>query len=410
LITTGRRIISHSAGAATAYLILFVGGWLGISLWYAEEFFPHTNLGPSGAHGIVDRVPWYLKHRNQFNLLFVGDSRTYCGIHTGLIDPQLGTRGINLAQFSHWFPTQYSMMRDIVPLIPRGTLVVWSVGHQNFYGSNSVQRVYPIGLANALRLEWWGVKMPGIADNVLYYSPLTFLIADRSEARSYFFNLLANRGGARQALIVPLKPPAPPADPEPIVASELSDPRAKGPYEFAWADGHWGIDRRIDDAYPTFSEDGTRNSVVLYTKRGSYYRIELNPAFFRAKQQEMHVWHMSDEEAARWEPPPPEPAFWKLFDEMLLLCKEHGIHLIVNEFEEAPFSYSNRILKGKWRSMMRSIVARRVEEYGFRYIYVDFNSLSDDDYFDYNHLNSKGIAKFTPMLVEQLRPFVRASD
>src|ERR1700685_2756878 len=104
LITVFKRIIGHGATTAAAYLFFFVFGWLGVSLWYAGLFYPRSTPSPGGANGISDRVPWYLKHRAEFNLIFLGDSRTYCGVHTGLIDPHLGTRGINLAQFSHWFP------------------------------------------------------------------------------------------------------------------------------------------------------------------------------------------------------------------------------------------------------------------------------------------------------------------
>ncbi len=124
----------------------------------------------------------------------------------------------------------------------------------------------------------------------------------------------------------------------------------------------------------------------------------------------MNARPMPDAEAARWQVPAPDPAYWRMFEEMLDLFQSHGVRVIVNEMEEAPFIYRNQLLREKWRAFMRDVVSRRVREAGFPYVHVDFDRLTDDDYFDYNHLNSRGIAKFATLIyVGAVAPAVAAA-
>jgi hypothetical protein len=65
--------------------------------------------------------------------------------------------GLNLSSFANWFPTQFSMLHDIVAKIPKKTIVVWSVTANNFEdsGPNSIQRIYPVSFVDAAQLLWW---------------------------------------------------------------------------------------------------------------------------------------------------------------------------------------------------------------------------------------------------------------
>ena len=95
-----------------------------------------------------------------------------------------------------------------------------------------------------------------------------------------------------------------------------------------------------------------------------------------------------------------------IFEATLNLFEKAGVHLIVNELEEAPFMYRTPKVQREIHEAMRRVVATRVRALGFSYISVDFDKLTDDDYFDHNHLNSRGAAVFTPMLADQLRPLL----
>jgi hypothetical protein len=77
---------------------------------------------------LPSRVNYYLKHPADYSVIFLGDGHTYCAMHPEIIEqyvPQM--YGLNLSSFANWFPTQFSMLHDIVAKIPKKTIVVWSV-------------------------------------------------------------------------------------------------------------------------------------------------------------------------------------------------------------------------------------------------------------------------------------------
>jgi hypothetical protein len=146
--------------------------------------------------------------------------------------------------------------------------------------------------------------------------------------------------------------------------------------------------------------DGAKiTSLVVYFQRGSYLRVELDQAFFRRKQREFGAFMAADGPEVR-------PAYWQMFEEILRIFKQNGVRLIVNEVEEAPFTYGSAEHRELFRAFMRETVERRVREEGLAYVRVNFDKLDDDDYFDWDHLNSKGAKTFIPMLANELRPYL----
>ena len=59
-------------------------------------------------------------------------------------------------------------------------------------------------------------------------------------------------------------------------------------------------------------------------------------------------------------------------------------------------------MRTKWRNMMRDLVQPEVERRGFTYIRTNLDAIADKDYFDWNHMNSKGVDKYTTMLAQRL--------
>ena len=351
----------------------------------------------SGSQGVIGRAEWYKAHANDFNLVFLGDSRTYCGVHSFLIDPLLGTNSINLAQFAHWLPTQYPMIQDMVKNIPSNTTVVWSIGHQNFFASSGIQRVYPVGIQHAIEYVTWGVPRQGLLDNVLYYNPLTYLVAARSEARQ---NLFKRFEAPVHLDIEFIKSAHAETD---GIASIL---QSCNQVDLSCVQQAARKDPRFADASLT-QENGKVNSIVFYTNRGSYFRVELDRAFFRSKQAELAPKSMAEKEANAWTIPAADPGMWRLFEEILSEFKKHGVKLVVNEIEEAPFMYSHPLVRGKYQAFMHNEVKKRVEQEGYTYISVDYDQLQADDYFDYNHLNSKGAFKYAALLSAQIKPHLK---
>ena len=350
-----------------------------------------------------DKLAYYSDHKSEFNVILLGDSLTYTGLHPEFIDPELGTRSVNMAMFAHWFATQYPFIQDLIPEIPRGTRVLWSVHLYDFNDAGiSVPRVYPVGIENALRYWSWGARFPGLADNVLYYNPLTSFFVQRDQLRSHVI--------ARSALLVPVPRLISPARAEAEVpaAPEFASLRKPGFPESIQST------KRLAEYYSRYamvaavnpiSDRGQINSVVLYLKGGGYYRVELMPEYFSEKQRGMakSVWRLDDKAAEKYTPPPLGPVSLKMFEAGLAAFRRAGVPVTVNGMEEAPFTFPNETIRKKFRELVDQTLEPIVQRYGDDYIHADYSSIRDSDYFDYNHFNSTGIAKYTPLLVSALR-------
>ncbi|HZT86950.1 MAG TPA: hypothetical protein VFA12_03205 [Stellaceae bacterium] len=363
---------------------------------YARRFISPVQPMSTGSTGLVNRMAWYREHLNDYNLVFVGDSRTYCGMHPELIDPLLNTSSINLALFENWFLTQLPQIQELAPLVPKEATVVWSVGMENFVATPGVRRVYPVGILNALHYLEWSLPSDGLVDNVLYYNPVLHFLAVRGDARQDFVELLdhpLHMQGAKilgDALIGTANAAEPERPTAPSVP-QVSDEDLRTLTE------QWQKDPRVASV-SVVRDNGRPTSLTIYFRRGSYYRVELDPEFFREKQRHFAPYTS--------QPPRVEEGYWRVFEEILRTFKNNKVNLIVNEVEEAPFVYGGQRTREVWRKVMRDVVERRVLDFGFPYTRVSLDKLSNDDYFDYNHLNSSGAAIFTPMLAEQLRPYV----
>lgn len=329
------------------------------------------------------RTAFYQADPHRFDMVFLGDSRTYCGIHADLIDPLTGRRSINLSAFSHWLPAQYAQLRDIAGDIAPGTVVVLSVGHQNFDPS-PIQRSYPISLANAARLVVFGISPLDLVHNVIWAFRPGRVLMERDSWRDRF---LAHAG-----LLVK---PQPKAVAIPGQANVAAAPDALAERAAALV-GEWQGKPGVAQAQVTIDE-GKVTSVAIIRTGGSYYRVETDPAYFRARQVSQPA---ADPASFTWTP---DPVRVRIFEAMLDLLRERGIATIVNEMEEAPYIYGGDAMRAKYRDAMDRHIRPRVAARGFPYMRVDFDRLNDDDYFDYNHLNSRGIERFTPMLAAKLR-------
>ena len=344
---------------------------------------------------LESRVQYYLSDPKRYTAIFLGDSRTYCGIHPELIEkyvPEM--KGINLASFAHWFPTQLSEVRDIVAAIPANTIVVWSVGHQNFRPINAIQRVYPISILDGLKiiLSSKGKPPNGLLDNIFYYHWPLYLPVALQDARDRL-QRAANAPFANW-VITPAGAELRSNGRSPAVHDDVD-----GLKEVALAE--------TDVASVAVTEDGGQpTSIIRYYRRGGYYRTELDPAFFRRKQSEFPVGYRLS--AINQDVPPPDALYIALFRETLDLFASRRIKLVVNELEEAPFTYGDQASREAYRQFMRVWIQPEVERRGFVYARTDLDALNDDDYFDWDHLNSKGITKYTPMISNIIKALISA--
>lgn len=343
------------------------------------------------------KLELFEQHSGEFDTIFIGDSRTYCDIHPHLLDPLMGTHSINLATWAHWFPTQYPFVRDLVGGLKPGQVVVFSVGHQNFSGDKALSAKYPLHFSDIplyLQLGW---RLNPVLTNVLSGYPAMSAIRFRDSIMS-FESTLADRPLLRIGAASGKESGEIPANDglaRQIFVSDINNLAAS----YKAMPGIQDVAIKSDNNKPVGLE--------VRTERGSYIRVEYDHEYFRMKQREnleSMGGALSDREAEMKTLPASkmDPDYMELFRRILAEFKSHNVQLIVNEVEEAPYTYRNPQLRDKHRKLME-IVRAEVQQQGIPYIRVDWDKFDDSDYFDYNHLNSKGVDKFTPLFAEQFR-------
>lgn len=330
-------------------------------------------LDPAG--DLPDKTAFYLAHAGSYNLIFLGDSRAYCALHPELLDPLLGTRSINLAHWAHWLPTQYPQIRDIAPRVAPGTTVVWSLGEQNFEPGPILGK-YPIGFSAVPEYLALGFNPGQLAENLAEFQPALFLLARRADILERLKNSedtpLARSGDA----------PGAQAAAQAGAAGELERRALARP-------GVLHAEVQAPQGRPV--------AVSLRMGGGGYLLDELEPGHFRARQQPPQP----RSGPLRLVPDPPR---WALFLAALDRMRTSGLRVVVNVLEEAPHMYPDRERLAAVRAFMDGPVRREVEARGFAFVRADLDRLGDADYFDYNHLNSRGAEKYAALLAPVLRP------
>ncbi len=404
-------------------LILVIATAFSTSWSLATFAVPEPIAG--GDQELPNRFAYYKAHRDDFDLLFLGDSRSYCGIHPERIDPLLGSRSINLSSFANWFPTQYAEAKQVAAIVPQRTTVVLTTGQRNFSCIGTIQRVFPIDIPTALLYTTMEIPREGLWDNVFFYNPYLHFWSVRGEIHESFLNWTRARLPrlAPEAARTARPAPAPPATVErgsleiptaallaPPVNLSVLNPRIKDrhsiPAEVATIVRRFGSDPQVTHVDVT-EEGGRITSVIAFYRGGGYYRTEVDHAFFRERQQgaprasEVEVGPTGNLSVR-----PPLPDCLGLFDRILEEFQHRGVKVIINEIDEAPYVFGSPENRRAFREVMQTIVRPMVEARGFPYVTTDQDRLQNDDYFDYNHLNSSGIEKYTPMLADVLRPLL----
>ncbi len=362
-----RRIISYA-------LVFCITLALVSCLLYAKN--KRVVSAPSPISNLPGKTAFYLSHAGEYDLVFLGDSRTFCTMQPELLDPLLGARSFNLSHWAHWLPTQFAHVQDIVERIPKNATVVCSLGSFNFLAAQ-IRDAYPIGLRNVPRYLSLGIPLSVMEENLVALNPLTYLYSRRGalleRAKDLAARTLWARGGG---------PPVPP--------DSLGPPDVSGiEREFSRRPGVMRVEVQFAEGRPV--------AVSQFMAGGGYLLEELDPAHFRAKQ-------LGTKSAPHPAVFQPDAAYWSLFLAMLDLLREHRIHVVVNVLEEAPYRYPTRADLLKERRFMDGPVRREVEARGFVYLRVDLDQLDDADYFDYNHMNSRGVRKFSALFAAALAP------
>lgn len=358
---------------------------LPLALWTLHVGKPAPlPVEPSMTGYLHQRLAYYAEHRDEFDLVFVGDSRTYCGIPPAVMDPLLEARSINLAVPAHWLPTQYPFLRDLLADLRPGTTVVLSLGPLNFVpASDTVQTGYPLSWGDAWDYLSFGFGFDALRPNLVEHSRLARALAPLSTTAREL--RVASDAFASRPLLAPSPPAthddAPASDPYAEVAERLV--------------AELSVDPSVAQV-TIHRNQGRAVAVMVFGVHGGQQFLELDRAYFRGVQ---------DASPTRSEFTPDLPRL-RLFEHLLDMCQEAGVNLVVNALWEAPHTYAGERLELE-RSFMRETIRPQVEARGFAYVEVDFSGITDAHYLDYNHLNQDGVALYAPRLAEALRPHLR---
>ncbi len=383
------------ARRAFAYIVIFSAVFFALNILTWKAYITYKNykqgvsvaaLNPAGV--LVEKAAYYKERGAQYNAVFFGDSRTLCGMHPDVIDPLWGRKSYNLSHWATWMPSQYALISDMAPFIPKDTVVVWSVGHQNFTRS-SVHTVYPPGWARGARMAFMGLNPGELLSAQLSFTNYLSLIGWSDE---YFFKIT-------EYMAMPLWTRANAAPSASSAAPVSSAPADPGVQKMKRIES----DPQTSFAEPWFDDSGKIASVAQYKLNGAMLRTEIIPSFYRAKQAEQR----QGGKMATLEGFGAGEAEMILFRDILGVFKKYGLTVVVHEFEEAPYIYQTPAEQGKYREWMRTHVKPVVEEYGFKYIHADEAQLTDADYFDYNHLNDRGVRKHNAVLARKLKALER---
>lgn len=337
---------------------------------------------------LIEKLAYYKAHKYEYKVIFIGDSRTYTNIHDPMIDSVLGLRSINLAMWANWFPTQYPFYQDILPQIPEGSIIVWSIGHQNFTHTtdfDQLEETYPIGIKNVKEYHRWGFTLYEVSKNIKKYdlSPVLLTqpewmkfwvksILDK-KLKEIDFNNSSHNNVNNQT--------------EPIYISKLNELQSTT-----------SNNSDVLLVKPVMNGD-TVSSAEVYWKQGNYWRVEFDSLFFRRKQRADKAQRLISAKKEYVADNRYIENFYAIVD--LLKPYNKKLRIIVNEFEEAPYVY-NAGEKEKYEKMMTS-VRSYLKAQGFTLTKVDFTDFKNSDYFDFNHMNNKGTLKYTQKFASILK-------
>lgn len=363
--------------AFAIYAATFVLGFIAVSLL---AYHASARFSPSPSGELYNKYLYINDNLDKYDILFLGDSRAFCAVQPERVDAVLGTSSFNLAHWTNWFPTQYPLVRDLAPHIPDHTTVVLFVGHINFFHSKIFDK-YPITLPGIPEYLETGFSLLDIYDNIASFNPLLRFYHKRATVRTLFLQTMDQPLLTREAI------PEQPHATTPLTTDlDLRIQALSALPEVAFVE--------------VLRDKGDETSIALHKNNGSYERVEINEQYFRNKQK------TARDEAKAAPPPAPDVRYVKLFWKMLKAFKDARVNLIIVELEEAPHTYGSPSVRDQWRAFVRSIAKPAAEESGFHYITLPLEAIPDAGYFDYNHMNSKGVDLFTSMLVKAIAPHI----
>ena len=347
-----------------------------------EALRPKVYSIPSG------KVNVYLTHKDSYQMLFIGDSRTYTDIQPRVTSPITGRNAYNMASFGLWMPVQYLEFRDVFGHIPPGTVVVWSLSHRNFM---------PIGD------RWW---IPGqykftlkdVAEYVRDGYPASRVIREYEESP---FSPIDRLVSVRKILVNALGKVVWKRSVGAAASSASSVPKVNSPDVVVVTEA-LRKDQDVEIIAPV-SSGGVVNSIETTRSDGGYDRIIIDHEYFRKQQAKLWPNHGEGPSACHVVA---NDVYMTTFSTILELIAKYRLKVVVNYIEDAPGSWPSEADRRCARQFMIDSIVPILAQHGIEYIAPDFYPVIDannDFYFDDSHLITEGAAMYSQLLGKELQ-------
>ena len=364
-----------------AVIGLILGVWLESPRYYR----PPVYSVPSG------KVVAYLAQPDAYQVLFVGDSRTFTDIQPRTVSPLIGRPSYNLATFGLWMPVEYLEYQDVFPHVPQGTVVVWSLSHHNFAPVDVqwwIPGQYKFSLADAAEyvLDGYPVERVIREYDESPFSPVDLVVKRRKELTSSFENVVWRSNA-----------PAAPAT--------ESTPAASGNADGINVDAARILELLKQDTSLTYVsptvDAGIITSIETIRTDGGYDRILVDDAYYRRQQAPLWPVHSNVTECQF----NPNGVYMRTFGKILDLVSKYQIRMVVNYIEDAPGSWQSDIERQCAKQFMQDKIVPMLTARGIAYMAPDLYPVigfNDDFYFDNSHLTTNGAAIYSKLFASDL--------
>ena len=329
----------------------------------------------------IGKLEHLKKNIQNYELIFLGSSKTYIGIDPAIIEKYTDKKAFNYGSMAHWFPTQYPQVKKILPYLSNQA-VIWTVSHEMFGSNKPVPRITPI--EDEMNQHFYlevddyfeylliGYESQDILDNLLLkYVNENFILFVKGSVQSRIKSLFDRH------IYVPLANNR-------VKNINYKEIQKKGLSLFP------------NTFYSRFFDANEANDAMFYMYKtdGQLSCMEVKPEYLRQSQQSSLSKLRSKENFY------PDQKKLELFKKILMNFQKHNIQLIVNNFWDMPGFYKN-IDSVEYKLFMNKIKTL-VEAAGMKYISVDNKMMKDEYYFDTTHLNTVGSAIYSKLLAKEL--------
>lgn len=318
---------------------------------------------------VVGKTDHLVVNAKDYDYLIYGDSRAYLGVSAELLSNLTNQHMFNYASMAHWFETQYLQLDKLDKSI-ENQKIIWLIGEINFLtpaGKDKVNNIISMDIISAINYLSLGFTPLDIYQNLLLsFLPNNHLLTLQDQIQIRFNTILEKPLVQKE---------------QKIVADNCQDP----------------INKNYFKTSKEYGKNGTLAGCFYYLYDGQLQFVENDKEYLRDRQNE---W---EKETDFDKPFVADHKSEKLFEMILDKFKKHNVDLIVLQYKDAPYQYQSGSIKTISTDSYMKQVAKKVESYGYRYITLDFDEFTNDDYFDYNHLNDAGSQKLTKLIARTLK-------